>query len=118
MTWRRGCIYYSKLPDTPDDYKTVLVVSSDPVGEFLKPIVVQVTSTARTRTFDTDVEFRAGEGGLEKISWALCHQIATMDDDWIEDEPLGKPISARKMVEVNQALAVALDLPAAWPSRP
>ena len=82
----------------------------------MRPIVVQVTSRSRIRTFDTDVRLRAGEGGLEKNSWALCHQIATVSDGDIETEPLGKPISARKMVEVNQALAAALDLPASWPS--
>lgn len=115
MTWRRGCIYYAKLPDVPDEDKTVLVVSPDYINEFMKPIVVQVTSRPRIRTFDTHVELRAGEGGLEKNSYALCHQIATLGIDMIDDTPLGGPISPRKIVEVNRALAEALDLPAAWP---
>jgi mRNA-degrading endonuclease toxin of MazEF toxin-antitoxin module len=114
VTWTRGCIYYASLP-VPDEDKTVLVVSAEPVGEFMKPIVVQVTSRARIRTFDTDVELRAGEGGLERNSYALCHEIATLDAEMIEETPLGRPISPRKLVEVNEALALALDLPSSWP---
>jgi mRNA-degrading endonuclease toxin of MazEF toxin-antitoxin module len=116
LTWRRGCIYRAKLPDVPDEEKTVLVVSAEHIGEFMKPIVVQVTSSARIRTIDTAVELRAGEGGLERNSYALCHQIATLEDDMIEETPLGAPISPGKLVEVNRALAEALDLPASWPA--
>lgn len=116
MAWERSRIYYSKLPDTGDDRKTVLVVSSDVVGEFLSPIVVQVTSNPRIRVLPTFVELRAGEGGLERNSWALCHEIATADDSLIDEDPLGPPISPRKVAEVNRALAEALDLPPWWPS--
>jgi mRNA-degrading endonuclease toxin of MazEF toxin-antitoxin module len=117
VTWRRGWIYLSRLPGVPDEDKTVLVVSADEVGEFMRPIVVQVTSRARLRTFDTDVELREGEGGLDKNSWALCHQIVTPPDGAITEEPLStRPISPRKMVEVNAALALALDLPSSWKS--
>lgn len=115
MTWTRGCIYYAKLPDVPEDEKTVLVVSADAIGEFMKPVVVQITSRARIRTLPTCVELRAGEGGLDKTSYALCHQIATLAPDMIEEEPLGKPISPLKIVEVNRALGEALDLPSSWP---
>jgi mRNA-degrading endonuclease toxin of MazEF toxin-antitoxin module len=115
VIWQRGCIYLSAISDVPDELKTVLVVSSDPVSEFMKPIVVQVTSTHRVRRFDTDVELRAGEGGLDKNSYALCHQIATLTPDAISTTPLGRPISPRKMVEVNNAISLALDLPASWP---
>ena len=116
MAWQRGRIYYSKLPDTGEERKTVLVVSAEAVSEFLSPIVVQVTSTPRIRVLPSFVELRAGEGGLERNSYALCHEIATVDDSVIDDQPLGPAISPRKIAEVNRALAEALDLPPWWPT--
>jgi len=94
----------------------VLVVSADLVSEYLGPVVVQVTRTPRIRMLPTFVELRAGQGELEDNSYALCHEIATVDDLMIDDTPLGGPISPRKIAEVNRAIAEALDLPPWWPS--
>src|SRR5690242_10656756 len=73
------------LRSTPEirSPKLVLVVSSNNVNEFLKPVVVQVTSTVRIRTFPTVVELRPGEGGVNRVSFVLCHQVTTLDARFI-----------------------------------
>lgn len=108
MIVRRGHIYLVRLPRV-EEKKPALVVSSDVMNEFLKPIVVQVTTTDRIRVFPTFVRLRAGEGGLPADSYALCHELHTLDDDLIDDEAIGR-ISVTRMVEVERAIRHALDL--------
>jgi mRNA-degrading endonuclease toxin of MazEF toxin-antitoxin module len=106
---QRGYIYYARLPDV-DKPKMALVVSADFVNEFLQPVVVQVTSKDRIRVFPTDVRLRPPEGGVSELSYALCHEIATLDDDVIEPEPVGRRLSDATMIEVERALQLALGI--------
>jgi mRNA-degrading endonuclease toxin of MazEF toxin-antitoxin module len=96
-----------------DEEKTALVVSSDVVNQALKPVVVQVTSTDRYRALPTFVPLSAGEGGLMRDIFALCHEIHTLDPEHINPEPLGNMIPMPRLVQVEAALARALDLTAA-----
>lgn len=109
MTVRRGHIYLVQLPHVERD-KTALVVSSNVVNEFLKPVVVQVTTTDRIRSLPTFVKLSAGEGGLTSDSYALCHELHTLDDEFIDDDPIGSMIPIPRMVEVERALKHVLDL--------
>jgi mRNA-degrading endonuclease toxin of MazEF toxin-antitoxin module len=87
-----------------------LVVSSDPISEFMKPIVVQVTSSLRLRGFPTAVLLREGEGGLMRESYALCHEIHTLDHRHFSEDPIGPRIPIPRLVEVELAIRHALDL--------
>jgi mRNA-degrading endonuclease toxin of MazEF toxin-antitoxin module len=110
LTVLRGHIYLATLPGVEGE-RPVLVVSSNLVNSLLKPIVVQVTSVERERSLTTFVVLEAGEGGLWRRSYALCHEIHTLDADDLGDEPLGLMISWRRLAEVERALSRALGLP-------
>jgi mRNA interferase MazF len=104
----RGGIYYAALPGVGD--KTVLVVSWDAINSGLRsPIVCQVTRTERERSLPTHVALSAGDGGLEHDSYALCHELVTLDETDLR-RPLGM-ISPTSLLEVEAALRRALDLP-------
>jgi mRNA interferase MazF len=107
----RGYIYDGFLRDAPEDPRPVLVVSSDAVNRGLQPVVVQVTTTERVRMLPTYVTLEPGEGGVRQKSYVLCHEIATLDDEDLAEQPWGPMIPARKLVAVERALMTALDIP-------
>jgi mRNA-degrading endonuclease toxin of MazEF toxin-antitoxin module len=111
VTRRRGYIYSGFLRDLPNDPKPVLVVSSNAVNRGLQPIVAQVTSTQRVRMLPTYVVLEPGEGGLDVRSFVLCHELATLDEEDISEEPWGPIIPPQKLVAVERALMEALDIP-------
>ena len=111
MSRRRGFIYSGFLRDLPDEPKPVLVVSSNAVNRGLQPLVAQVTTTARARMLPTYVVLEPGEGGVEVRSFVLCHELATLDDEDIAEEPWGPMIPPAKIVAVERALMEALDIP-------
>lgn len=106
---RRGFIHLAHLPEVSEP-KLVLIVSADLVTEHLRPIVVQVTSTARLRGLPTTVELRPGEGGVDYTSYVLCHQINALDSDTVDDDPIGPRLPDRRLVQVEEALLRALDI--------
>jgi mRNA-degrading endonuclease toxin of MazEF toxin-antitoxin module len=108
---RRGYIYDAFLRDLPDDPKPVLVVSADPVNRGMQPIVAQVTTTERARALPTDVVLEPGEGGVTRRSWILCHELATLEDADIAEQPWGPRIPHHKLIQVERALMSALDIP-------
>lgn len=111
LSRRRGYIYDGFLRDVPGEPKPVLVVSSDAVNRGMQPIVVQVTQTERARSLRTYVALEPGEGGVRVRSYILCHEIATLDDADIAEEPWGPMIPLQKIVAVERALMEALDIP-------
>lgn len=111
MTRQRGYIYDGFLRDCPDDPKPVLVVSANAVNRGMQPIVVQVTKTERPRSLPTYVVLEPGEGGVTDRSYVLCHEIATLGDEDLSEAPWGPMIPLEKLVAVERALRVALDIP-------
>lgn len=111
MSRQRGFIYDGFIRDVPDEPKPVLVVSANAVNRGMQPVVVQVTRTARVRNLPTYVVLEPGEGGVEARSYALCHEIATLEDADIAEEPWGAMIPLQKLVAVERALMNALDIP-------
>jgi mRNA interferase MazF len=49
-----------------------------------------------------------GEGGLEKDSYVLCHQIRTVDEARLGE--ISGQLSAKTMNEVDEALRISLGL--------
>ena len=111
MSRQRGYIYDGFLRDVPEDPKPVLVVSSNAVNRGMQPIVVQVTKTERLRNLPTYVVLEPGEGGVDVRSYVLCHELATLEDADIADQPWGPMIPLQKLVAVERALMEALDSP-------
>jgi mRNA interferase MazF len=111
LSRQRGYIYDGFLRDTPEDPKPVLVVSSNAVNRGMQPIVAQVTKTDRPRMLPTYVVLEPGEGGVRVRSFVLCHELATLEDEDIAEEPWGPMIPLEKLVAVERALMEALDIP-------
>lgn len=111
LSRRRGYIYDGFLRDTPEDPKPVLVVSSNTVNRGLQPIAAQVTTTERVRMHPTYVVLEPGEGGVYVRSYVLCHELATLDDQDIGEEPWGPMIPPAKLVAVERALMATFDIP-------
>ncbi len=89
----------------------MLVISSNAVNQGMQPIVAQVTTTDRPRLLPTDVALEPGEGGVSRRSFVLCHELATLDDEDLAEEPWGPMIPLQKLVAVERALLLALDIP-------
>jgi mRNA interferase MazF len=104
----RGSVWFADIPRV--GRKPVVVVSWDVVSRLLKPVVARVTARGRRRTLPTFVELAPGEAGLERRSYVLCHDLLTLDRSRFDGEPVGE-LPAGKMVEVERALRMALDLP-------
>jgi mRNA-degrading endonuclease toxin of MazEF toxin-antitoxin module len=111
LSRQRGYIYDGFIRDVPAEPKPVLVVSSDAVNRGMQPIVVQVTRTERVRMLPTYVVLEPGEGGVAVRSFVLCHELATLEDADIAEEPWGGMVPAHKLVAVERALMAALDIP-------
>ena len=108
----RGGVYYARTAEGGE--RPVVVVSSDVVSNAMrKPVVCEVTTTVRERMLPTAVRLPAGEAGLDRDSFALCHEIATVRADRLRRE-IGV-LPAERMSEIENALRVALDLGGAPP---
>jgi mRNA-degrading endonuclease toxin of MazEF toxin-antitoxin module len=111
LSRQRGYIYDGFIRDVPDEPKPVLVVSSNAVNRGMQPIVAQVTRTERVRRLQTHVVLEPGEGGVAERSYVLCHELATLEDADIAEEPWGNMIPPHKLIAVERALMEALDIP-------
>ncbi len=107
MNLLRGGIYLADIGGGL--HKTVLIVSDDGINIGLKqPIVARVSDNSRDRSTQTAVELDAGEAGLDRISYVLCHDLYTLDAaDFIT---YFGAIPIEKLFEVERRLRLALRL--------
>lgn len=113
---RRGEVYWANLlPRSGSEQRgrrPVIVVSHDGFNQaagWRTVIIVPLsTSTAQVRRGPTVVPIPPGAGGLPRSSFALCHQITTLDKSKLERQ-LGA-LSAGLMREIAEGLALAMDL--------
>jgi mRNA-degrading endonuclease toxin of MazEF toxin-antitoxin module len=100
---RRGCLYWAHL----DKRRPVLVLSPDYRNELASDVIVVPCST-NLRESPTHVLLRKNEGGLVSASVLKCEQITTMYKGDLGRTPLGRPISAKRLVEVELAVLRAI----------
>lgn len=113
---RRGEVYWADLVPRSGSEQTgrrpVVVVSHDAFNEipsWRSIIVVPITtSTAQAKRGPTIVELRGGTTGLSKNSFALCHQVTTLDRAKL-NKRVGV-LSSEMLREVQDALKAAMDL--------
>lgn len=113
---RRGEVYWADLVPRSGSEQTgrrpVVVVSHDAFNEipsWRSIIVVPITtSTAQAKRGPTIVELRGGTTGLSKNSFALCHQVTTLDRAKL-NKRVGA-LSSEMLREVQDALKAAMDL--------
>jgi len=84
MTVRRGEIWLADLNPTQGSEQSgirpVLVFQNNSINRFTSTfLAIPFTTNARRASLPTCALLRAGEGGLEKDSVALCHQLRVLD---------------------------------------
>ena len=110
----RGDVYEAALDPTRGSEqrgtRPVIIVSRDAINQS-SPIVVIVPITGRennVRVYPSQIEIRAGDGGLSKDSVAMGEQVRAISKTRLTNH-LGH-LPASIMAKLNAALKIALDL--------
>lgn len=103
---RRGQIYWTRL----DKYRPALVISIDARNERANDVIVIPCSTT-LRAAPTHVQLSRGEGGLPRDCVLKCEQIDTVAKEDVDRAPLGLPLRASRMAEVERAVMRAIGIP-------
>jgi len=103
---RRGEICLFAL----DKERPALVISSDALNRHSLDVCVVPVSTSEHRAFSLRPRLRAGEGGLDRDSWAKCDQVTTVEKSKALFPPLGV-LSRASLDSVERAVKQALELP-------
>jgi mRNA-degrading endonuclease toxin of MazEF toxin-antitoxin module len=93
-----------------DKRRPVLVVSPD-VRNGLASDVIVVPLTSVLRAGPWHVRLRKGEGGSGEASMIKCEQITTLRCSALLDQPLGSPLSGKRMAAVERGILRAIGLP-------
>jgi mRNA interferase MazF len=103
---RRGEVYWLRL----DKDRPGLIISSDVLNRHALDVsIVPITSVHHGR-FALRVAIKAGDGGLNRDSWAKCDQVTTLSKQSVVDPPLGK-LSSATMKRIEDGIRLALELP-------
>ena len=114
---RRGEVHWADLVPRSGSEQTgrlpVLIVSHDGFNQtpgWKSIIVVPLSISASQGTRGpTVVEIPAGAGGLSKTSFAVCHQVTTLDRSKLSKKVGSLPGGVLEEVELG--LKAAMDLP-------
>jgi mRNA-degrading endonuclease toxin of MazEF toxin-antitoxin module len=107
VSFSRGAVWFVEWPEIGD--KPALIVSWQPIQQALKAaIVARITSVEKKRSLPTAVELGAGEAGLERGGYVLCHDLFTIERDVFRR--FSGRLSPTRLLEVDEALRRALDL--------
>ena len=104
----RGRIYWARLPG--DKRRPVLVVSPETRNALASDVIVAPVSSV-LREGPWHVRLGKGEGGLERASVVKCEQITTLLKDRVLPEPLGPPLTQRRMSAVERGVLRAIGVP-------
>src|SRR4051812_8005422 len=99
----RGCLYWALL----DKRRPVLILSPDIRNERASDVIVAPCSTV-IRGGPWHVALAKHEGGVPQVSVIKAEQITTIPRDYVEPEPLGTPLSAQRMAEIERAVLRAI----------
>lgn len=113
---RRGEVYWADLIPRSRPEQTgrrpVLLVSHDGFNqspEWKSIIVVPITtSSSQAKRGPTVVELPSGAAGLSKTSFAICHQVTTLDRAKLTKKLGALPYDILR--EVEEKLKAAMDL--------
>jgi len=102
---RRGEMCLIRL----DKDRPALVISSDVLNRHARDVCVVPITSVEHRKFSLRVSIRAGEGGLDRASWAKCDQITTLEKGLVRYPPLGR-VSDATISQIEDAIRTALEL--------
>jgi len=114
---RRGEVHWADLVPRSGSEQTgrrpVVVVSHDGFNQtagWRSVIVVPIsTSASQGRRGPTVIEIPAGAGGLSKTSFAVCHQVTTLDRAKLTKKVGVLPGEVLEEVELGLKAAMDLD---------
>jgi mRNA-degrading endonuclease toxin of MazEF toxin-antitoxin module len=107
VSFTRGSVWFVGLPGIGD--KPAVIVSWQPIQQALgAAIVARITSVEKRRALPTAVALDAGEAGLDRGGYVLCHDLFTLERD-VFRRFTGR-LSAPRLLQVEDALRQALDL--------
>jgi mRNA interferase MazF len=92
-----------------DKHRPALVVSTNALNRFSLDICVVPITTSEHKHFSVRPLISAGEGGLQRTSWAKCDQVTTVEKNSMLYPPLGR-LSRSTMQVIEQSLRIALEL--------
>jgi len=102
---KRGEVYLLRL----DKDRPALIISSDVLNRHaLDVCVVPITSVHHGR-FALRVAIRAGDGGLNRESWAKCDQVTTLEKESVIYPPLGR-LNNATLRRIEDGVRLALEL--------
>ena len=105
MIVKRGEIYLVGIPGQTKP-RPAIVLTANWLSQYALDVsVIPLTSVAK-RNFQTRVALSAGEGGLNRASWAKCDQVTTVPK---VGKAFGK-ISPDKMTAIEEAVRLSLAL--------
>jgi mRNA interferase MazF len=93
-----------------DKKRPALVISSDALNRHALDVCIVPISTVEHRAFRLRLSLRAGEGGLDRDSWAKCDQVTTLEKTRAIYPPLGA-LSQASLDRIGEAIKLALELP-------
>jgi mRNA-degrading endonuclease toxin of MazEF toxin-antitoxin module len=103
----RGMLYWLRMPG--DKRRPALVVSPNNRNAAAMEILV-VPISSQLRFGPWHVHLSATEAGLPRTSVAKCEDVQPMHRDLFEPRPIGGPLAAARMREVETALMSALGI--------
>ena len=101
----RGTLHWGRL----DRRRPVLIVSSDRFNARSDYLTV-IPGSTRLRPLVTHIKLAAGEGGVEKPTMLLCEHIQELRKSDVDPEPLGVVLPRDRMLEVEAAVLLYLDI--------
>lgn len=102
---RRGWLHWAEL----DKRRPVLILSPESRNDRASDLIVVPCSSA-LRDGPWHVRLSRGEGGLTQSSVLLCEQITTLVKRRVDPGPLGGPLTAARMGEVERAVLLAIGI--------
>ncbi len=105
----RGMIYWVELPE--DKRRPALIISPAIRNTAANTVLVAPISS-QLRFGPWHVALKAGEGGLLRSSVVKCEDLQPVRRELFNPRPIGGPLSANRMAEIDRALVSALGIEA------
>jgi mRNA-degrading endonuclease toxin of MazEF toxin-antitoxin module len=102
---RRGWLHWAEM----DKRRPILILSPETRNERASDLIV-VPCSSVLRGGPWHVRLSRGEGGLATSTVLLCEQITTLLKRRVDPEPLGGPLTAHRIGEVERAVLLAIGI--------
>ena len=107
----RGCLYWVSIPGEPGSKRRPALVISPDVRNRLATDVLVIPASTTMRPAPTHVKLAKGVAGLPLESVLKCEQITTLPKHLLSAAPIGGPLTARVLEDVERGILRAIGLP-------